>query len=328
MPVHRGKSLDLPAIKTVRELLVNSKFPLTIAPEGGINGHSDRVSPLEPGTAQLGFWCAEDLQKANRSESVIILPINLKYRYLNPQWSKLEGLLSKLEADCGLSSSQISQLTENKPETIYLSRLLRLGEYLISEMEEFYRQFYHFPLAKTKNNSPDTPDNLTLRLQALLDTALRVAENYFGLKTKGNIIERCRRIEEAGWNYIYRQDINNTISPVKRGLAHWIDREANRIMLHMRLVESFVAVDDTYLLENLSFNRFAEISLLLYDAISRIKGQTNPRRPRLGWRKSIVTIGQPININNRLNTYQQSRSAAKQAVLQLTQDLQTALESV
>ncbi len=79
VPVHRGKTLDLPAIKTIRKLLINGKFPLTIAPEGGINGHSDRVSPLEPGTAQLGFWCAEDLKKANRHESVIILPNNQKY---------------------------------------------------------------------------------------------------------------------------------------------------------------------------------------------------------------------------------------------------------
>ena len=324
IPVHRGKSLDLPAIKTVRELLVNGKFPLTIAPEGGTNGHSYRVSPLEPGTAQLGFWCAEDLQKANRSESVIILPINLKYRYLNPQWSKLDWLLSQLEADCGLSSPQISQSTADKPETIYLPRLLRLGEYLISEMEKFYRRFYHFPLEK--HNSPDTPANLTLRLQALLDRALKVGESYFGLKTKGNVIERCRRLEEAGWNYIYRQDMDKTISPVKQGLANWIAQEAKGMMLHMRLVESFVAVDDTYLLEKPSFDRLAEISLLLYDALARIKGQTNPRRPRLGWRKSTVTIGQPIDICDRLNTYQQSRSAAKQAVVKLTQDLQTALE--
>ena len=326
VPVHRGKSLDLSAIKTLRELLVNGKFPLVIAPEGGTNGHSDRVSPLEPGTAQLGFWCAEDLQKANRTESVIILPINLKYSYINPQWSKLDKLLGQLETDCGLSELEINQSTENKPETICLLRILRLGEYLISTMEKFYRRFYHFPIATTKPNSPNTPANLTLRLQTLLDTALRVGENYFGLKTKGNIIERCRRLEEAGWNYIYSQDINQTMSPVKQGLDNWIADEAKSMMRHMRLVESFVAVDHTYLLENPSFEKLAEISLILYDAIARIKGQANPRRPRLGWRKSTVTIKQPINISDRFNSYRQSRSAAKQAVVKLTQDLQTSLE--
>ena len=324
VPVHRGKTLDLPAIKTIRELLINGKFPLVIAPEGGTNGHSYRISPLEPGTAQLGFWCAEDLQKANRYESVIILPINLKYRYIKPQWTKLDKLLSQLEVDCGLTVSRNSNSTKNKPETIYLPRIFRLGEYLISTMEDFYRRFYHFPIIK--HYAPDTPENLTLRLQNLLDIALRVGENYFGLKTTGNIIERCRRLEEAGWNYIYRQDSLENLSPVKQGLDNWIVREAQSMMLHMRLVESFVAVDHAYLLENPSFEKCAEISLILYDAIARIKGEAVPRRPRLGWRKSTITIGQPINISDRLHTYQQSRSAAKQAVIKLTQDLQTALE--
>lgn len=328
IPVHRGKSLDLQSIKTIRELLVNGKFPITIAPEGGTNGHSERVSPLEPGTAQLGFWGVEDLQKANRSESVIILPINIQYRYPNPQWSKLARLLSQLEADCGLFTSEIELSSEDKPEAIYLSKLLRLGEYLLSEMEEFYRRFYHVPLAKTKDNLANNADNLTSRLQILLDRALQVAENYFGLKAKGNIIERCRRLEEAGWNYIHRQDIStrNDLSPVKRGLADWIAQEASLRMLHMRLVESFVAVNDSYVQEKPSFERFAEVSLILYDAIARIKGEPNPRRPRLGWRESTVTIGEPINIGDRFATYRSSRQGAKQAVSQLTQDLQTALE--
>ena len=324
VPVHRGKTLDLPAIKTIRELLINGKFPLVIAPEGGTNGHSYRISPLEPGTAQLGFWCAEDLQKANRYESVIILPINLKYRYIKPQWTKLDKLLSQLEVDCGLTVSRNSNSTKNKPETIYLPRIFRLGEYLISTMEDFYRRFYHFPIIK--HYAPDTPENLTLRLQNLLDIALRVGENYFGLKTTGNIIERCRRLEEAGWNYIYRQDNLENLSPVTQGLDNWIIKEAQGMMLHMRLVESFVAVDHAYLLEKPSFEKCAEISLILYDAIARIKGEAVPRRPRIGWRKSTITIGQPINISDRLNTYQQSRSAAKQAVIKLTQDLQIALE--
>ncbi len=325
VPVHRGKSLDLPAIKTVRKLLINGQYPLVIAPEGGTNGHSDRVSPLEPGVAQLGFWAAEDLQKANRYESVIILPINLKYRYIKPKWSKLDRLLRQLEADCGLSSPPINQLTSNSPD-IYLSRIFSLGEYLISEMEKFYHRFYHFPLPQ--HPSPDTSANLSLRLQALLDISLKVGENYFGLKTTSNIIERCRRLEEAGWNYIYRQEKQANLSPVKQGLDNWIAAEAKSMMRHMRLVESFVAVDDTYLLKNPCFERFAEITLILYDAIARIKGQPNPRRPRLGWRKSTITIGQPMNISDRFTVIQQNRPAVKQAVNKLTQELQMALENL
>ena len=328
VPVHRGRTLDLQAIKQIRELLVSGKFPLVIAPEGATNGHSEIVSPLEPGTAQLAFWCAEDLAKANRVEEVIVVPINIQYHYPNPQWSKLDRLLSRLEADCGLSQPAIDTSIK-APAEFYYSRLLKLAEYSISEMERFYHDFYHDHLPPSQDIT-SREKNLTIRLQRLLDVSLQTGESYFGLKPKGSIIERCRRLEEAGWNYIYRQDKKelNNLSPLKRGLADWIAAEAELRMLHMRLVESFVAVTGTYIQEKPSFTRLAETSLILFDAIARIKGTKNPRRPRLGWRKSTVTIGEAINISDRFSTYQKNRQGAKQAVDRLTQDLYQALTAM
>ncbi len=331
VPVHRGKTLDWQAIKQTRELLINGKFPLVVAPEGATNGHSEVISPLEPGVAQLAFWSVEDLAKANRSERVVVVPINIQYHYPHPQWSKLDRLLSNLEADCGLSPLATG-ITGNKidePES-YCLRLLKIGEYFLFEMEKFYRCFYHCQIPDLSTDVTNREENLTIRLQKLLDISLQVGEEYFGLKKKGNIIERCRRLEEAGWNYIYREDYNTfkQLSPLQRGLADWIATEAELRMLHMRLVESFVAVTGTYVREKFCFERFAEISLILFDAIARIKGSKSPRRPRLGWRKSTVTIGEPIDISDRAATYRENRRGAKQAVAQLTQDLQSALENM
>ncbi len=330
VPVHRGKTIDWQAIKQIRELLLNGKFPLVVAPEGATNGHSEIVSPLEPGVAQLAFWCAEDLAKANRIERVVVVPINIQYHYLNPQWSKLDRLLSQLEADCGLAKQAIYNANTKKPEELYYSRLIRLGEYLLSEMEQFYRGFYHCHLPDISQDSISSAENLTDRLQKLLDVSLQAGESYFGLKKAGNIIERCRRLEEAGWNYIYRQDRTKfkNLSPLKRGLADWIAAEADLRMLHMRLAESFVAVTGTYVREKPSFERFAETTLILFDAISRIKGVKNPRRPRLGWRKSTITIGNPIEVSDRASAYRQNRQGAKRAVAQLTQDIHRALQDM
>ncbi len=330
IPIHRGKTLDLQAIKKTRELLINGKFPLTVAPEGATNGHSEIVSSLEPGVAQLAFWCVENLAKANRMETVIVLPINIQYHYINPQWSKLDWLLNKLEADCGLPKQVINIENTEELKKIFYSRLLRLGEYLLSEMEQFYRVFYHRQLPHLPQDSINSEENLTARLQNLLDISLEVGEEYFGLKKKGNIIERCRRLEEAGWNYIYRENATKLkkLSPVKRGLVDWIAAEADLRMLHMRLGESFVAVKGTYIQDKPCFERFAETSLILFDAITRIKGTKNPRRPRLGWRKSTVTIGKPISVSERARAYQENRQGAKQAISQLTQDLETALKEM
>ncbi len=67
VPIQRGK-LDLRSLKTARHLLLNGRFPLTVAPEGGNNGHNEVISPLEPGVAQLAFWCAEDIKAESRTE--------------------------------------------------------------------------------------------------------------------------------------------------------------------------------------------------------------------------------------------------------------------
>jgi hypothetical protein len=327
IPVHRGKPFDWLAIRKVREILVDGKFPLAVAPEGATNGHSEVVSPLEPGVAQLGFWCVEDLLKANHVQQVIIVPIGIQYHYLQPQWSKLNWLLSQLEADCGLS---VQGSLSNEPEKIYYQRLLGLGEYLLTEMEQFYRRFYHCKLPEVGDDYSTPEAKITVRLESLLDTALQVGEEYFGLSSKGTVIERCRRLEEAGWTYIYRQDISDlkSLSPLHRGLADWIAQEASLRMLHMRLGESFVAVSGTNLQEKPSFERFAEITLIIFDFLARIKKSKIPRRPRLGWRKGRVTVGEPISVSDRWSTYHQSRQSAKKAINQLTQDLQIALEEM
>ena len=101
VPIQRGK-LDILALKTARRLFVDGQFPLAAAPEGGNNGHNEIVSPLEPGIAQLAFWCAEDLQAQGRSESVVILPVGIQYRYLVAPWKQLSELITQLEIDTGL----------------------------------------------------------------------------------------------------------------------------------------------------------------------------------------------------------------------------------
>jgi len=57
-------------------------------------------------------------------------------------------------------------------------------------------------------------------------------------------------------------------------------------MLHMRLVESFVAVTGTYVLEKPTVERFAETTLLMFDMLARIKGD----KPPIDHRGSAITV--------------------------------------
>ncbi|MBK1986439.1 1-acyl-sn-glycerol-3-phosphate acyltransferase [Sphaerospermopsis aphanizomenoides BCCUSP55] len=330
VPVRRGRKVDRNAIQMVRDLFANAKMPIAIAPEGGTNGHSGIVSPLEPGVAQLGFWCVEDLQKANRQETVFIIPISIKYSYVNPPWSKIDWLLSKLEADSGLPVTEINQ-TGKQPEEILYQRILYLAEYLITEMEEFYHRFYHRDLPAITSEAT-TPANevLITRLHRLMDTALQVCEQYFNVQAQGSFIDRCRRLEEAGWNYIYRDDIAdiNSLPPFKRGLADWVAEEADLRMQHMRIAESFVAVTANYIQEKPTADRFAETILLMFDMLSRIKDSTLPGRPRLGLKQAMINVGEPICVTERWEACQGNKQASRQGVSDLTKDLFVALEEL
>lgn len=329
-PIHRGK-LDRTGLRSARELLANGRFPLMAAPEGATNGHNEIISPLEPGLAQLGFWCVEDLRKANRSEEVLIVPVGIQYRYLTPPWKALERLLSELEADSGISE-KIGEEGRSKDGHLY-RRLYRLAEHLLTVMEQHYKRFYHQTLSVTAAQSQEaisSPNEaFAVRLQALLNAALQVAEQYFNIQPKGSVIDRCRKLEQAGWDCVYREDLNlETLSPIERGLADRVAEEANLRIWHMRLVESFVAVTGKYILEKPTAERFAETTLLLWDTITKIKGGNASKRPKLGQQIGHVTIGQPISVSDRWETYQSNRRAAKQAVTDLTQDLQTALQEM
>jgi hypothetical protein len=316
-------------LRSARDLLLNGKFPLAASPEGATNGHNERLSPLEPGIAQLGFWCAEDLSKAERPEKAFIVPIGIQYSYIEEPWENIEKLLTQLEIDSGLAGDRPANSASSdrlQPSALY-DRLLRLGGHLLATMEDFYSRFYHQSLPETQPNGESADPNqvLAARMNALFNVALGVAEEYFNLKPKGNLIDRCRRLEQAGWDYIYREDIENVavMSPVEKGLADRVAEEASLRMWHMRLVESFVAMTGSYVKEKPTAERFAETTLLLWDVTRKIKGGNPLKRPRLGKQRVQMTVAEPICVSDRLDAYGASR---RSAVSELTRDLQVALE--
>ncbi len=322
-PIRRGRRPDWVGLKAARRLMVEGEMPLVVAPEGATNGHSERLGPLEPGVAQLGFWCAEDLQKSDRTEDVFIIPIGIQYRYVQPNWTKLSELLSELESKSGLVQPPLSAPTLDKG--CYL-RILRLGEHLIETMEAFYTRCYHQKFAASEVSADE--NGCSERLQQLLDQTLQVSEHFFDLPNKGTLVDRCRRLEEASWSYIYRDDLPDldTLPPLQKGLADWAAQEASLRELHMRMVESFVAVDGHYLKEKPSFERCAETTLLMSDMLARLSGDKLPGRPRLGQRWIKMTVQPPIAIAPKLADYQQNRKAGRAAVATVTEEIRQALE--
>jgi 1-acyl-sn-glycerol-3-phosphate acyltransferase len=334
IPIHRGKA-DRLGLKTARDLLVSGRMPLAMAPEGGTNGHSELVNPLESGAAQIGFWAMEDLVTAGRDEDVLIVPIGIQYYYVGEPWLSLENLIHELEQECGLDVDRrdtivaIRQSDGRPMRKLLYDRFYRLSQHLLYQMENFYAQFYQYqiPERPTLDRSISRTE-ISQRLQHILDFALQVSENYFNLEPKGTKIDRCRRIEQAGWDWIYREELTppHQLPTVSRKLADRIATEADLRMWHMRIVESFVAVTGSYVKDRPTIDRFAETTLLLWDLVSQIKGKQPGKRPNIGNRRVQMTICNPIPLSDYWDRYKSGRRAAKQAVTDLTQELQTVME--
>jgi hypothetical protein len=331
-PIQRGK-VDRQGLRSARQLLANGQYPLAAAPEGGNNGHTEIVSPLEPGVAQLGFWCLEDLLSQGRSEQMAIAPLGIAYHYITPPWREIDRWLDRLERAHGLAVSAPGyapgEITDIALEHRY-HRLYGLGEHLLTRMEGYYNRVYGIalPTMPLPQNMGETgPNRFAQRLSALMDAALQVAETYFQLTPKGGTIDRCRRIEQAGWDRIFRQDIvgDSPLAPVDRGLADREAEEAALRMWHMRLVEGFVAVTGQYVRQRPSAERFAETVMILRDTVCLIQGENPFPRPKLGPQWAQLTVGEPISVSDRWPDYTANR---KQAVAQLTADLQDALEAM
>jgi len=320
--IQRGK-LDTAALRTARQLLLDGPYPLAVAPEGATNGHNERLSALEPGAAQLAFWTADDLAKAQRPEAMTVLPIGVQYRFSGNAWPAIEALLCQLERECGLAAHPAPHPVPNPdPEALY-PRLFALAERMLTLMETFYRESYHRDLPATPTAAAATANQaLAERLKRLLETALAEVEESLAIEPRGDLASRCRRLEQAAWDRLY---LAAPPTALERGLADRLAEETAQRLWHMRLVESFVAVSGDYVKERPSQERFADTLLLLWDTQARILGRDPGTRPRLGPRTALVSLGEAMAVTPLLDDYHRDR---RRAVARLTSDLQRQLEAL
>lgn len=271
---------------------------------GHIDDMSDRIHPLEPSVAQLAFWCLEDLLSAERFEQVVILPVGIKYRYVRTSWQTLEKYLKRLEKESGLSVNDSSMLPIIPcPEQRIFGRLMRLTEFLLFQVEDFYNRFYRQSLSGVGSFDD--------RLQACHNAALSVAESYFAL--------------QAGyyWSDCEVQKLE-ALPGSKREHGNRAAQMRERYLWHLSLAEHLSVPIANYVREKLTFERLAESSLVLGRAIARIKGRYKPSYRLPGQQIVEITVGNAISVSQRWDAYRTNRRLAVEA---LTQDLQTALKA-
>ena len=306
--IHRGR-LDRPALSQARTALAQGRHPLVVAPEGATNNLSGEMAPLEPGVAQLAFWAAEDLEKAGDNRCLEVLPLGIHYSWRQHNWGALDARLNALERHLAIPA--IEGWTAS-PEAARRERLIQIGMNLLAALEQLERL------------TPNPEQNFSERIEAYRLHGLAKAEAHFALRAVGNLQERCRRIEQAAWDRIYREGVDE-LPALERSLADWEAREADLQLTRMRLVEHFTSVSGHYISDRPDFDRFAEMLLLVEEAIGWIEDKPWKGQPSLGPQRVELRLGRALPVRPKLSQYRSNRRESMQMFMQ---DLELALHEV
>ena len=93
----------------------------------------------------------------------------------------------------------------------------------------------------------------------------------------------------------------------------------------MRLVEHFTSVSGHYISDRPNFDRFAEMLLLVEEAIGWIEDQPWKGHPSLGPQRVELRLGDALPVRPRLDAYRSDRREAMQVLMQ---DLEQAFIAV
>jgi hypothetical protein len=284
----------------VRRTLWDSPHPVAMAPEGQVTYHVGVVPPLEHGTAQMAFWCMEDLARQGRTEEVFVLPVRQSYQFQPAGWPGVGRLLDRIEAACGLPP------LAGQPLERPWERVMRAGRHLVATAEAYYARLH--PDLFRRAEAGDDAEGLGRRIAAIVEAALAIAERALGCNPHGSWMNRVQALRYAGLGRIHRSDIRDAdrLPPLPRALAERAAAEAWLALRHMELVDLAEYFRADYLAPESDLDRYAEVTGNLWDFVNRLQGGNIGGRIPVGPRIARATICEPIPVARFLEAYEEN----------------------
>ncbi|MDW7657717.1 MAG: hypothetical protein SCM11_11150, partial [Bacillota bacterium] len=324
-------TFDPASLKRIRSILLDDPNPLGLAPEGQISYHSETLPRIEQGTIRMGFWCARDLEKAGRSESVQILPVSIHYQYDRRDLKKVQAAIARLEKRCGLSPSPVCSRNDAQSvrEAELQSTIERIEDRLLDIAETFYGIACQTQPHQDGSSESNCKDKRRQRWDALLMAALDKGEQILGLTLSSkDVIARVYRIRHEGWKRIYPEKLPEGISSLELALMNRQAGEAWHAMRHMEFVDLMSYHDTGYLrsrpLCGSSFDRIVETVINLEDLDTRLRGGNITNRPNVIRKRAVLIPAPCLDLTDHLAEYHED---AKKTVRDMTEELRMSLLS-
>ncbi len=287
---------DRNAFRTTREILSKGDRPLVIFGEGEISRQNDTVMRFERGATQLCFWALDDMQKADISKPLYIVPIGIKYRYPQDMWDVIDAALTDLE-------QTILPSAERTPVERY-QRLRRIGVAVFKTLAAEYQY-------KLDDNLPFDAHIQRLKAQMLSHT-----EQIMGIHTDGDMLTRIRALKNLVDAEVYK-DIDE-MTEYERKIHEELLQKFQQFYPDLNRLVNFIAISDGYVAEAPSAERFL-------DVITRLEREVFGSGKKQGPRVASIRVGEPINLRDCYDTYKRKK---RETVEQVTLELETAVQTL
>ena len=283
--VVRG-TLDKKSFRTTQDLLVEGKHWLVIFPEGEVGWQTDTIMPFQEGGTQLAFWAYTELARRGESFPLYLVPIAIRYVYLQDMSQEIDRSLERLERKL--------LAAVNSPPLSRYDRLRRVGEAVLVANEKKY------------GIQPQAETDLEERVQQIRERILSRIEATLGLPSRPgqpllarirdllNAVERIVLSDAEGAGY--EQQLHHELQQQARGLYEDLSR-----------VMRFIAVHDGYVREAPTAERFLDILGLL-------ELEVFERRRFWGPRKALIKAGDPVEIGQYFPRYQNDKRGVIQEI--------------
>ena len=289
-------ALDRASFSMTRNLLAQPKAKVVIFPEGEVYSQNDSLLPFQSGVVQLAFWGLEDALRGDETADIKLLPVAVRYRFVEDMKPAIAHSISRLQKAVGISEAQ--------PESIY-GRIRGIGEVMVAKLEGQY------------GIKPDDASALGDRMDRIKRMQLERAAEIAGVKLKGgNLAEEMRVVVNA----VHKVTHDSSQGKTTYDLRLW-EEARNHIQpaLHeLDRLANWIAVYDGYVAADPSPERMVQ---LLVRMEQEVFGQVQIQ----GWQEAHVGIGDPISLAVHHSDYSTHK---RETVSSVTKKCETSVQAL
>lgn len=293
-------TVDRQSFAATRQLLADGRRPLVIFPEGHAILQNSTLAPFQEGVVQLAFKAYEDSRSADPNANLYCVPLAIKYTYLKDMRRAMEESLGKLESALSAEKPSPSKSGQRESALSHYARLRRIAEAVLLANEKAHS------IGLTDSSARPLPSGMNDRIQDLKSLVTAKYERQLGITSndRQSLLDRIRALFVAVDRIVHDEA---PASEYEQRLVQERQQMARTLYYDLWRLLQFVAIYDGYVRQSMTVERFLDVLGLLELEVFQTRRVWGPR-------KATIKLGQPINLKDHAESYNQNKRATVQQI--------------